>query len=43
MSKEIIVNRMGKQTTAFDYNFLQAAYQSKAYENKIKKGFPKYL
>ena len=41
MSKEILVNRMGKQTTVFYYNFLQAAYQSKAFGNT--KVFPKYL
>lgn len=31
MSTEILVNRMGKQTTVFYYNFLQAAYQSEAF------------
>lgn len=41
MSKEILVNRMGKQTTVFYYNFLQAAYQSKAFGNT--RVFPKYL
>lgn len=41
MSKEILVTRMGKQTTVFYYNVLQAAYRSKNFGNT--KVFPKYL
>lgn len=41
MSEEILLNGVGKQTTVFYYNFLQAAYQSKASGNT--SFFPKYL
>lgn len=40
MSKEIHMNRTGKQSTVFYYNFLQAAYQREAFGNT--KVFPKY-
>lgn len=33
MSKEILVNGVGKQNTVFYYNFQQAAYQSRAFGN----------